>query len=480
VAPRGGEGEDAVARMMRSRTQPLAVSLPVGARLKALASSRKASHALVRRADIVLDAVGGYTNAEIARRRQVSTRTVACWLARFRASPDVDSLRDLHRSGRPSWIPLQLRLEVMRIACTRPEPELSVARATARLRVATESAKSARKEKKLAAKGSRETSAAAENAWLASARKPRGGTIRTGAARQLQMAAARAKCRLNRAAASLEKAEAALRSAADDVDRAKHADKPAPFAAVWTIVGIQQELQRTTGAAMSLSEVGRTLRCRGLRPHHQRVWLHSPDPDFRPKAARICELYLQPPPGAVVLCVDEKPGMLAREDRHPPRYDRMSRAIRREFEYVRHGTSTLLAAFEVATGKAFGRCWARTAEGLNRFLEELAIAYPKGEVYIVWDNLNTHKGAAVDDFSARHGGRFHFVYTPLHASWVNQVEIWFGILQRRVLSYGSFTSTDELDAAVMDFISHWNTAEAHPFRWRFRGDFQEQRVHFAA
>jgi len=97
----------------------------------------------------------------------------------------------------------------------------------------------------------------------------------------------------------------------------------------------------------------------------------------------------------------------------------------------------------------------------------------EGEVYVVWDNLNTHYDGPDrrwTEFNDRHGGRFHFVYTPLHASWMNQVEVWFSILQRRLLRYGSFDSPADLAHQVHWFIDHWNRCEAHPFRWTWRTD----------
>ena len=90
---------------------------------------------------------------------------------------------------------------------------------------------------------------------------------------------------------------------------------------------------------------------------------------------------------------------------------------------------------------------------------------------MVWDNLNIHHGKRWQEFNEAHGNRFHFVYTPLHASWINQVEIWFSILQRRVIRYGDFATREELQARVEGFIKHWNRREAHPFRWKFRGSF---------
>ena len=251
------------------------------------------------------------------------------------------------------------------------------------------------------------------------------------------------------------------------------ADRPkAPLGEVWTREKLQAELRAETGWTLSLSEITRTLHCDGLRPHHVRLWLHSPDPEFRPKVERICSLYLNPPPGATVLSVDEKTGMQALEHKYPMHIVRGG-GVRREFEYVRHGTSTLLAAFNVRTGEVFGRCRRRTAAGLVEFLEELARKYPSGAVYIVWDNLNIHydgRDARWTRFNERHGSRFHFVYTPKHASWVNQVEIWFSILARRVLKHASFPDRSILEAAVRDFIRQWNR-NAHPFRWTFRGKF---------
>lgn len=258
------------------------------------------------------------------------------------------------------------------------------------------------------------------------------------------------------------------------------ADRPkAPLEQVWTRELLRAALKEQTGWELSLSEITRTLRCGGLRPHRVRVWLHSPDPEFCPKVERICDLYLSPPPGATVVCIDEKTGMQALEQTHPMRLAGAGGFVRREFEYVRHGTSTLLAAFNVRTGELFGRCRRRTAAGLVHFLEELAARYPRGDVYVIWDNLNVHHGARWGEFNRRHGGRFHFVYTPKHASWVNQVEIWFSLLARRVLKHASFASRRELEDAVRAFIRRWNR-EAHPFRWTFRGDFAPVGLRFAA
>ena len=255
--------------------------------------------------------------------------------------------------------------------------------------------------------------------------------------------------------------------------------KVLPFSQLWTRPLLQAALRAETGHTMSLSEVSRTMRCGGLRPHRVRLWLHSQDPAFRSKVEAICELYLSPPAGATVLCIDEKPGMQAIEHLHPLRFNDRDGVNRREFEYVRHGTSTLIAAFNIGTGVVTGRIRRRTAKGILQFMDEIAQLYPTGEVYVVWDNLNIHHGPRWAAFNARHGGRFHFVHTPLHASWVNQVEIWFSLLARAVLKNASFPSRRRLAIAVHSYISAWNRV-AHPFRWTFRGEFRPHRLLSAA
>lgn len=252
------------------------------------------------------------------------------------------------------------------------------------------------------------------------------------------------------------------------------ADKQeAPFRDVWTYRTLGDQLFAELGVRLSTSEIGRILRANELQPHRMRPWLHSPDPEFQPKVRRICNLYLDPPPGAAVVCVDEKTSIQALSRKHATKPAAPRRVGKFEFEYVRHGTRSLIAGFDVRTGQVFGQCRERrTAQDLLEFMEALAKRYPTGPVYVIWDNLNIHSGEQWRLFNERHGGRFHFVYTPLHASWVNQVEVWFGILQRRILRFGEFESTDALAARILAFIEHWNTHEAHPFRWTFRGRFQ--------
>ncbi len=251
-------------------------------------------------------------------------------------------------------------------------------------------------------------------------------------------------------------------------------DCKAPFREIWTGDSLRIALEVATGFKISTSEVRRILRSEDIRPHRLRVWLHSPDPHFARKVRRICGLYLgAPAQDEIVLCIDEKTGMQALERKHPSRAPRVGRRGRYEFEYIRRGTRTLFAAFNPHTGEVFGRCSRRRrASDLLRFMEDVATHYPGKRITVVWDNLNIHAASKWETFNRRHGGRFRFVYTPIHASWVNQVEILFSILARRVLRYGSFASPSQLTAAVRGFIQQWNAHEAHPFRWTFRGRFR--------
>lgn len=419
------------------------------------AVARVAEFRVVVRARILVDASAGYSNEENARRNGARPDTVRKTRRRAVAAASAsEAMADAPRSGRPPRISLETRAALVQIACSRPTPELSRERVRARTADALRARKAAKKQLRRAKGVARR--AAARGAGRAS----------EVARRERRRVAAKA---IKRASKDLAAAELALSTARSDAVRATKNFR-ASFSTVWTQPALQAELARLTGETMSLSEIRRTLWCGGLRPHRVRMWLHSPDPEFAPKVKVICDLYLNPPEDAVVLCVDEKTGMQARADLHPVHVSR-SNEVRREFEYARNGTQTLIAAFDTRTGEVFGRCWRRTARGVERFLEALAKKYPHGEVYIVWDNLNVHSGHVIDAFNARHGGRFHFVYTPLHASWMNQIEIWFSILQRRVLRHGSFTSRADLEAAVLGFIRGWNTVERRPFRWRFRGEF---------
>jgi len=233
---------------------------------------------------------------------------------------------------------------------------------------------------------------------------------------------------------------------------------------------VERAIERGVSKQISRSHLQRILQAGDLRPHRVRQWLHSPDPQFRQKVNEICALYRQAPKGSVVLSIDEKTGIQAIERKHADRAPVSGRARRREFEYIRHGTQALTAALDVHSGHVIGSCTdRRTQADLVAFMEKVALAYPKGPVHIVWDNLNTHRAQAVwDDFNARHDRRFVFHFTPLHASWVNQIELLFGIYSRRVLRHASHVSIEHLRQRTEAFVAQRNRAPM-PFKWTFAG-----------
>jgi transposase/DNA-binding CsgD family transcriptional regulator len=238
----------------------------------------------------------------------------------------------------------------------------------------------------------------------------------------------------------------------------------------WTLDLLVEEASIRSIPPVSRSSIHRILSTFDMHPHRQRMWLHSPDPMFREKVAEIVELYLNPPAGSIVLSYDEKTGIQATERKHPDRPARPGQIARHEFEYIRHGTQSLLATLNVHTGEVIADCGpTRTAEDMERHFERVAEHYPHVNIHVVLDNLNIHKGERWKRFNERHHGRFQFHYTPLHASWVNQIELFFGVLGRRCLRRKSFCSTDELAAHVLAFIARWNRKDRKPFRWTFAG-----------
>ena len=244
----------------------------------------------------------------------------------------------------------------------------------------------------------------------------------------------------------------------------------APGLSGWTLDLLVEDLPTRGIEGVSRSSVHRILRTAEVKPHRQEMWLHSPDPKFVEKVAEIVPLYLECPPGSVVLSFDEKTGMQAVERKHPDRPSRPGRLARHEFEYIRHGTQSLLATLNVHTGEVLADCGpTRKGDDMEQHMERVAARYPEGDVHLVLDNLNIHHGERWERFNARHGHRFHFHYTPLHASWVNQIEIFFAVLARRSLRRKSFRSTAELREHVLAFIERWNTRDRKPFNWKFAG-----------
>lgn len=236
-------------------------------------------------------------------------------------------------------------------------------------------------------------------------------------------------------------------------------DRPAPAGfARWTGPLIAAEL-----GDVHTQQVWRVLRAQKLELQARKSWCESDDPQFVAKAADVVGLYMAPPKNAVVICVDEKPSIQALERAQGYLKLPNGRALTgQSHDYKRHGTSTLFAAFEVASGKvtAAHTKRRRRVEFLE-FMDKIVAAYPDQELHVILDNLNTHKDN--DAWLEAHPNvAFHF--TPTRASWLNQVEIWFSILQKKSLAGASFTSVKQLRQHMDDFIEAHN-ANSKPFVW---------------
>jgi transposase len=224
---------------------------------------------------------------------------------------------------------------------------------------------------------------------------------------------------------------------------------------------------RTMAKASGLSQtaVVRIWRAFGLQPHREETFKLSTDPLFIEKVRDIVGLYLNPPDRALVLCVDEKSQIQALDRTQPILPMMPGVPERRTHDYSRHGTTTLFAALNIATGKVIGQLHRRhRASEFLQFLRAIEEAVPaKLDVHLVMDNYGTHKTPSVKRWLARHP-RFHAHFTPTSASWMNLVEVWFGIIERQAIHRGTFGSVKDLTGAIRSFIDGWND-RAHPFVW---------------
>jgi transposase len=215
---------------------------------------------------------------------------------------------------------------------------------------------------------------------------------------------------------------------------------------------------------VSKDYVWKVLKKYGIQLQRKHSWCVSTDPEFAKKSADIVGLYLNPPEKAVVICVDEKPAIQALERAQGWLKLPNGKAITGfNHEYKRHGTTTLFAALEVATGlvktEQFNR---RRRKEFLEFMNEVVGQYGDKEIHVILDNLSTHKPKN-DKWLMRHKNvTFH--YTPTHASWLNQIEVWFSILSRQALKNRSFNSKDQLVQGIIDYEKAYNK-KASPFEW---------------
>ena len=234
-------------------------------------------------------------------------------------------------------------------------------------------------------------------------------------------------------------------------------------------------LRERHGIGISDSQVWRICRSMSLKPWQVRSWMTSHDGDFDDKAVDICALYLRPEAHWAVFSIDEKIGIQAKSRVNPTRPAQpagasgpVGRPAQQEFEYRRHGTKALFAAFECATGKVTATPTDSTrSENFVAFLADLESQVPAHlEMHCIVDNLATHSTAAVEDFLDAHH-RVFLHRTPTHASWLNQIEMWFSILTRQLLDTAEFAHTSDLATAILDYVDDYNK-RAKPFKWTYQ------------
>jgi transposase len=237
----------------------------------------------------------------------------------------------------------------------------------------------------------------------------------------------------------------------------------------WTTREMAKYIASTMGVSVSHHYVAKLWRDAGLKPQRQGTFKVSKDPAFAAKVADIVGLYLDPPGGAVVLCLDEKTQIQALDRTQPLLPITFDAAEKRTHDYKRNGVTNLFAALNVGTGEVFGECRdSRDGANFLAFLKKAVAPHADKDIHIVLDNLSTHNTPEVQDWLEKNP-HVHFHFTPVGSSWINQIETWFGIITRQSIRRGTFSSVKVLIKQIRDYIANWNT-NPKPFVWTATAD----------
>jgi len=265
----------------------------------------------------------------------------------------------------------------------------------------------------------------------------------------------------------------------------------------WSISDLARAtIQKEIVDSIGLSTVWRLLDQAAIKPHRWHYWLNSSDPDFQIKMQDVVHLYLHAlemyQRDEIIVSVDEKTSIQALQRMYPTLQTKVGSIARMEHEYIRHGTCCLTAGLEVATGSIMGMLTAnRPAEVFAEFMAWVCDYYADArKIHIVLDNLNTHyheqtcqvvaqackcklgetkKGCHRKHFLSLPEKRVVFHFTPSHASWLNQIEIWFSTLTRKIIRRGDFSSVADLESKIVEFIKYYNKYLAKPYQWTYTG-----------
>jgi transposase len=423
------------------RPVPLGLSQRERKEIQAMINSRKTTKRLKLRCRIVLASADGLGNNQIAAKLGTSKVTVVQWRKRF-LEGGVNGLLDRPGRGRVAKPAPGLKLrtgerEKLELLAARPT---AAQRAAQRARIILASA-----DGQTAAQIAESLSVCTASVYkwrrrftkdrLASLTDaPRPGAPRTIADKQVE--------------------DVITRTLETTPENATH----------WST----RSMAETTG--LTQNAIWRIWRTFGLQPHRQETFKLSTDPFFVEKVRDVVGLYMNPPEHALVLCVDEKSQVQALDRTQPLLPMKPGFPEKRTHDYYRHGTTSLFAALDVASGEVVGRCYRQHRhQEFLRFLRVIEKEFPKElELHLILDNYQTHKTPEIQRWLIRHP-RFHLHFIPTSTSWLNQVELWFAQITKQRIRRGSFNAVRELEQAIMDYIEHHNH-NSKPFVWTATAD----------